>query len=144
MAWKWKIDGTVVCFITFLSRFSLLFKLLIGWHWGIPFCDPVMCQIWQCQGHDKGNSIIKVRSLSCICTCYRNMPIKGASPNKGAPLVWRNPMLSQMTKIDTVSLIIVRFSIRNHRWKAGNLNFLYNLSDLTLLERPAPLLGRIR
>ena len=49
-----------------------------------------------------------------------------------------------MAKIDVVPLIIVRFSIRNHRWKARNLSFLLNLSDLTLLERPAPLLGRIR
>ncbi len=53
-------------------------------------------------------------------------------------------MLSEMAKIGIVSLIIVRFSIRNHRWKAGNLSFLINLSVLTLLERPAPLLGRLR
>ncbi len=75
---------------------------------------------------------------------YRNLPIKGASPNKGAPIVWKNPVLSQMAKIDIVSLIIVRFSIRNHHWKAENLSFLPTLSDLTLLERPAPLLGRLR
>ncbi len=47
-----------------------------------------------------------------------------------------------MAKIDIVSLIIVRFSIRNHRWKAENLSFFPNLSDLTLLERPAPLLKK--
>ncbi len=53
-------------------------------------------------------------------------------------------MLSQMAKIDIVSLIIVRFSIRNHRWKAENLSFSLNPSALTLSERPAPLLGRLR
>ncbi len=39
---------------------------------------------------------------TCICEgssniiiifTYRNLPIKGTSPNKGAPLVWRDPML---------------------------------------------------
>ena len=38
-----------------------------------------------------------------------------------------------MAKIDVVSLIIVRFSIRNHRWKARDLSPFLNLSDLTLL-----------
>ena len=49
-----------------------------------------------------------------------------------------------MAKIDLVSLIIVRFSSRNHRWKAENLSLFLNLSDMTLLERPVPLLGRLR
>ena len=53
------------------------------------------------------------------------MPIKGASPNKGAPIVWKNPITSYLAKIYVVSLIIVRL-------------------DMVLLERPAPLLGRIR
>ncbi len=48
-----------------------------------------------------------------------------------------------MAKIGIVSLIIVRFSIQNHRWKAENLTFSLNLADLTLLERPVPLLGRL-
>ncbi len=49
-----------------------------------------------------------------------------------------------MGKIVIASLISVWFSIRNHRWKALNLSFLFNLSDLALLEGPAPLLGRLR
>ncbi len=72
------------------------------------------------------------------------MPIKGASPNKGAPIVWKNPMTSYLAKIYVVSLIIVRFSIRNHRWKAEKVSFPSELLDMVLLERPAPLLGRIR
>ncbi len=48
-----------------------------------------------------------------------------------------------MAKIGIVSLIIVRLSIRNHRWQAENLSFSLNLSDLTWLERSAPLLGRL-
>ena len=47
-------------------------------------------------------------------------------------------------KIDLISLIIDRFSIRDHRWKAQNLSFYPMVSDLTLLSRPAPLLGRLR
>ena len=43
-----------------------------------------------------------------------------------------------------VSLIIVRFSIRNRRWKAQKLSFVPIWIDMTLWERPAPLLGRIR
>ena len=42
------------------------------------------------------------------------------------------------------SLIIVRFCIWNHRWKAQNLTYYLKKSDLTLPARPAPLLGRIR
>ena len=49
-----------------------------------------------------------------------------------------------MAKITTVPFIIVQLVIRNHCWKAENLSFLLNLSDLSLLERPAPLLGRFR
>ncbi len=49
-----------------------------------------------------------------------------------------------LMKIDTVFLIIVRFSIRNHRWNAQNPSFLSVYSDMNLLERPAPLLGRLR
>ena len=49
-----------------------------------------------------------------------------------------------MFKIHAVSLIIIWFSIRNHRWKAQNLSFLPTMSDATLLMCPAPLLGRIR
>ena len=41
-------------------------------------------------------------------------------------------------------LIIVRFSIRNHRWKAKNLLYHPNLSDLVLQSRSAPLFGRLR
>ena len=54
---------------------------------------------------------------------YRNLPIKGAPGRappliRAPPIVWREQVLSKPTKISTVSLIIVRFPIRNHSWKA--------------------------
>ena len=52
--------------------------------------------------------------------------------------------MSAETKIDLISLIIDRFSIRNHRYNAQNLKLHSMVSDLTLLSRPAPLLGRLR
>ncbi len=62
---------------------------------------------------------------------YSNLPINGASPKKGAPIVWRKPMLSYFAKINIVSLKIVWFSIRNHRWIAENLSFHPKLYGLT-------------
>ncbi len=41
-------------------------------------------------------------------------------------------------------LIIVRFSIQNHRWKAKNLLYPIKLSDVLLQSRNAPLNGRLR
>ena len=55
--------------------------------------------------------------LNCLSE-YRNLSIKSAQPNKGALLVWRNQILNL-------------------------LSFLLNLSYLTLLERPTPILGRL-
>ena len=52
--------------------------------------------------------------------------------------------MPEITKKTIVSLIFVRFSIRNQRWKAKKVSFVPRLLDMTLLERPAPLLGRIR
>ncbi len=52
--------------------------------------------------------------------------------------------MPEITKMAIVSLIFVRFSIRNQRWKAKKVSFVPRLLDLTLLERPAPLLGRLR
>ena len=65
-------------------------------------------------------------------TC-RNLPIKGASPNKALSLEEPNAIING----ENPHSLIVRFSIRNHPWKAENLSFLVNLSDLTLLERLA-------
>ncbi len=43
-----------------------------------------------------------------------------------------------------VSLIFVQFSIQNQRWKAKKVSVVPRLLDMTLLERPVPLLGRLR
>ncbi len=75
---------------------------------------------------------------------YRNLPIKGAPIIRAPPSVCGKPILLKKTKIGVVSLIIVRFSIRNQRWKAWNVSFVLSISNVTLLERPAPLLGRLR
>ncbi len=64
---------------------------------------------------------------------YRNIPIKGATLIKAPPIVWESQQLQKMDKIAITFLIIVRFSIQNHRWKAGNLSFNTELSDMTLL-----------
>ncbi len=74
---------------------------------------------------------------------YRNLPIKGA-PIIRAPPKFGGSQQCQNTKMTRVSLIFVWFSIRNQRWKANNVSFVPRLLDLTLLERPAPLLGRLR
>ena len=42
---------------------------------------------------------------------YRNMPIKGAPPNKGAPYGLADLLQTTLTKIGPISLLIVRFSI---------------------------------
>ena len=52
--------------------------------------------------------------------------------------------MPEITKMTIVSLIFVRFSIRNQRWKAKKVSFFSRLLDMTLLERPTPLLGRLR
>ena len=52
--------------------------------------------------------------------------------------------MPEITKMTIISLIFVRFSIRNQRWKAKKVSFVPRLLDMTLLERPAPLLGRLR
>ena len=52
--------------------------------------------------------------------------------------------MPEITKITIVSLIFVRYSIRNQLWKAKKPSFVLILLDVILLERPAPLLGRIR
>ncbi len=52
--------------------------------------------------------------------------------------------MPKITKMTIVSLKIVRFSIRNRRWKAKKVSFVPRLLDMSLLERPAPLLGRLR
>ena len=52
--------------------------------------------------------------------------------------------MPESTKITIVSLIFVRFSIRNQRWKAKKVSLVHRLLDMTLLERPVPLLGRLR
>ena len=64
---------------------------------------------------------------------YRNIPIKGATLIKAPPIVLESQQLQKMDKIAITFLIIVRFSIRNHRWKACNLSFNTELSDMTLL-----------
>ena len=53
-------------------------------------------------------------------------------------------MLCSEIKKGLISLIIDRFSSQNHHWKAENLNFHSLVSDLTLLSRPAPLLGSVQ
>ena len=79
------------------------------------------------------------------CDTYRIVPIKGATPNKGAPYSLRRAQAVQKkTKIATVPSKAVRCSIQNRRWKAENLSFYPIKSYLTLLERPAPLIGTIR
>ncbi len=101
--------------------------------------------------------IWSVLAVSCMNTCfclllvlpyifsnYRNMPIKGAPTNKGAPYGLEDLFLTTLTKIGPVSLIIDQFSIRNHHWRAQNLSFYCMTSDSTLLSRPAPLLGILR
>ncbi len=50
------------------------------------------------------------------------------------------PELHIIAKIDVVSLIIVRFSIRNHRLKAEKVSFPSKLLDMVLLELPSPLI----
>ncbi len=52
-AWKWKKYGAVACFTTFLSRSPLLFKLLIGLLWDLPFYDPFLCQIDNVKGREQ-------------------------------------------------------------------------------------------
>ncbi len=68
--------------------------------------------------------------------------LRAPSLIRAPPIVWRRPILSLMTKVHTVSLLIVRFSIRNHLWKIQNLGFPPKISDMTLLTSPAPSLGR--
>ncbi len=62
---------------------------------------------------------------------YRNLPIKGAPHNKGAPIVWRKTTLPKITKMTIVSLIIVRFSIRSQHWNARKLSFVALWIDMT-------------
>ncbi len=75
---------------------------------------------------------------------YRILPIIGASPNRGVPLRLGNQIFCWGTKLGLIPLIFDRFSIRNHHWKAQDPSFYSMVSDLVLLLRPAPLLGRIR
>ena len=63
---------------------------------------------------------------------------------KAPPMVSGPTILSKVTKIGLISLMIDRFSIRNHRWKAQILSFYPMSSGWTLLSRPVPLLGIIR
>ncbi len=63
---------------------------------------------------------------------------------KAPPMVWGPTTLSTVTKIASISLIIDRFSNRNQHLKAQNPSFYSVTSDLTLLSRPAPLLGILR
>ncbi len=58
------------------------------------------------------------------------------------PLFWVPDIV--LTNIGFISLIIDRFSIPNHRFKARKLSFCCMVSDLTLLLPPVPLLGRSR
>ncbi len=52
--------------------------------------------------------------------------------------------MPEITKLTIVSLIFVRFSIQKQRRKAKKVSFTPRLLDMTLLERQAPLLGRLR
>ena len=58
---------------------------------------------------------------------------------------WINVTFEELFKeISLARLIIVWFSTQNHRWKARNLLYQFQLSDLDLHSRRAPLNGRIR
>ena len=51
-------------------------------------------------------------------------------PNKGTPIVWPKQTVPKlMAKVSITPVMIVRFSIRNHSWKAQNLSFNPLLSD---------------
>ena len=58
-------------------------------------------------------------------TVYRILPIIGGSPYKGTPIVWGTQYFPEGLK-------------------AQNLSFYFMVSDLTLLSRLVPLLGRLR
>ena len=63
---------------------------------------------------------------------------KSNGPVLNAPILWPKQRLPKMTKVPITPLIIVRFLIRNQRWKAKNLNFNSMLSYLSLSERRRP------
>ncbi len=56
---------------------------------------------------------------------YRIIPNKGTTLIRAPPIVWPKEKVPKMTKFSVTSLIIDRFSIRNHRWKAQNLSFSF-------------------
>ncbi len=63
-------------------------------------------------------------------------------PNKGAPYSLNKAKGIKNDKNSHKFLkLIVRFSIRNHRWKALNLTFHSKILDMTLLERRHPYQG---
>ncbi len=57
---------------------------------------------------------------------YRILPNKRTPLINAPPIVWPSPKLLDFTKMTTVSLIMVRFSIRNHHWKAENVSYHTN------------------
>ncbi len=61
------------------------------------------------------------------------------------PFFWLNVTFQDLfTEISLACLIIVRCSIRNHRWKAKNLLYHFQLPEPVLHSRSAPLNGRLR
>ncbi len=61
------------------------------------------------------------------------------------PFFWLNVTFQDLfTEINLARLIIVRFSIRNHCWKAENLLYRFPSPDPVLYSRRAPLNGRIQ
>ncbi len=61
-------------------------------------------------------------SQSALLWYYRIVPNSRALPNKGAPYGLRKAQTGENEQITLKFLIIVRFSIRNHHWKAQNLS----------------------
>ena len=114
-----------------------------------------------------------LRSVFSWHTSYRILPFRSALHNRSAPqpvvrgtsqlpetfyrmkigqfsrelwpFFWLDVTFQELFKeISVARLINVRFSIRNHRWKAQNLLYQFQLSDLDLHSRRAPVNGRIR
>ena len=84
------------------------------------FCLSVclsVCLFVLCRMNCFGGSGLPSAAKSDTAFCQLRAP-----PLIRTPLVWGNQMLSVMAKIDIVSLIFVRFSIRNHQWKAEDLS----------------------
>ncbi len=107
-------------------------------YWTIkPYFMAQICHIFQ----QNLNLPFSPEYISAVCRAGKQFYLANISTTvfslinalpliNAPPILWPSHRLLNFTKMTTVSLIMVRFSSQNHRWKAENVS--YHTSPLVL------------